>query len=439
MKFSIKMFTLLGILVCLWGGASIQAANEEPLNWYAVDSNLLSEIRDRISEAEENEDADALESWRLILDGLYGKASIKQALKKATAKTKNGESDILLWNKIASALEIVRDLQLFEYDYNIDPELVLVIQNMVNENSSKGKKGKERIWNNVLMAMMGEGNLKKAIKKLKSLKKKDRPEEFNRLIDALEGYESKSAAAAGYAVANSAYNYDLYDSETGTKLYTLEFDSDTKQGTSGNYNSKNGKMQWDVQFAGGEKKSNYLSYGYWASSKANGGKDKTYNRERVAFYHGDNPATDIDQVRGAALYRGDAVGVWHKNTTKSKEMNGFTGEVELIANFEEGNVSGQIKNLSDSNMPIDKIYLGTAEFDSNAQFSGETATFNNGHRVGQERGTYQGGFFNQENPTDAPGELGGTFSASTGEDVSDINVHGAFGTSVVHHDDTYGQ
>ena len=423
----------LGMLLWSLGSFSVSASDE--VNWYAVDANLIAAVKAKIEyHSGEEGDAEALQSWQVLLDGLYGTGSVKKALRQATSNAKKNHDDAGdLWNKAITALSIVRDLQSFEFDYNIDPELVLVVQNMVNESNRKGKAGKERVWSNLLMAMMGEGNLAKAIAKVKKLKKKDRPEEWDRLIDALEGYENRFS---GYAVANNAYSYDLYDEETGKKLYSLEFDSDSKKGSSGRYNSKSGKMHYEVKFAGGEKSSNYLSYGYWARSKANGDK-KTYKREHVAFFHGDNPANDVDQVRGAALYRGDAVGTWKYNTTKSKEVNSFSGDVELIADFEQGNVSGSITNFGDSNLPVDKISLGKAAIDSDGTFGGRTRAFNDGAPVGVDHGEYEGGFFNQDNPTDAPNEMGGTFTALTGEDTTDVHIEGAFGTSVVNHDDTY--
>ena len=424
-KFALVGMALLGMLV----SAPVSAEERErPDNWYAVNPNLISDIEDRIDDHSGGEgDAKALKAWSELLNGLYGKASVKVALRRAKANARKNYDDAGdLWKRAVAALEIVQDLQLFEYDYNFDPELIEVIQNMVNENNRKGKSGQERTWRNLLVALTGEGDLKKATKKIKSLKKRDRPPEWASIIDALEGYEPKFH---GYATAKGAYSYDLYNEETGEKLYSLDVDAGTSKGTSGNYRS--GKVQWDIQVVG-DGESDYLSYGYWARSRANRDENKTYKRERVAFYHGDNPTTDISQVRGAALYRGESVGTWQYNTTKEREINSFTGDVELIANFEKGNVAGHVKNLEGSNLPFDRVSLGTAEFDSEAQFEGTTRAFQGGSPVG-DHGEWNGGFFNQDNPEDAPSELGGSYRVSTGEGVSDVDIQGSFGTSLVGH------
>ena len=417
---------LLGMALWTLGSGPISA--EEDKNWYAVDENLLAEIRDKIGEhSGEGGDRTALKVWQNVLDGLYGKYSVKNALRQATIGANGNYDDASdLWSRTVRALLVVRDLQLFEYDYNFDPELILVVQNMMNEYSAKGKTGKERTWRNVLMALMGDGDLKKATDKIKSLGKKHRPPEWGRLVDALEGYEDKRAT---HGVAKGAYSYELYDTETGEKLYSLDIDSDTKQGTGGDYET--GKIQWDVR---GD--TSYLSYGYWARSRANSDENKTYTRDRAVFFHGDAPAGNIDQVRGIAIYKGNTVGVWQRNTTKDGEINGFTGDVDLVANFEEGSVAGYINKLDDPDLPIDKISLGKAYFDSNSRLSGKTRAINGGNAVGYH-GEWQGGFFNQADPEDAPGEIGGTYSVSTGKGTSDIDIQGAFGTSLLHHSDTY--
>ena len=399
-------------------------------NQYAVDPDLISTVSAKIDHHKNTTgNKKAMKVWTRMLNALYGNGNLKSIIKEAKKKAKrNYDNETILWSQLTGALETVEILVLFDYDYDYDPDVVKVIADHINHSV----KSKRQRWLNILRSLYKQ-DVDKAIAQLKSLKRGDRPPEWEQMISKLEGYEEKFIADVQH---QNAYSYDIHSVETGEKIASVRASSSNKSGSSGDYSASEGKTHWEIQFAGTEGNTNYLSYGYWANSRRSESNVNYNERQSAVFFHGDDPSGDVNSVKGHAVYSGETVGVWQYNTTEQPEVNRFTGDVNLVANFNKGNISGTIKNLADSRADessisnsLNQINLGLADFDSNGRFNGHANAFDSDRNVVGD-GEWNGGFYNQSSPEEAPEQVGGDYSLSTGKRSMDIQIQGAFGADL---------
>ncbi|MDE0118727.1 MAG: hypothetical protein OXM55_01805 [Bdellovibrionales bacterium] len=419
------------------------AEQEERKDRYDINSydpKLIKQVQGRVAASTKRGNEKKVEMWSAILDALYGD-NVLQAMAIAAQNMQFAKKK-KIWSRIFNALYTVQALQLIEYDeYDFDPDLIEVMKNRMA--SAKGVEAE--VWRGVLMMLSGQSrddvvNSISALKQVISLQGNE-PPEWDQLIGALENYALESygeKALTAEVRSNSAYEYDIYDTETGDKIGSIDASPIPGIGSLGSqidgfYNTNTGRTKWALYKLGNED-TNYLSYGWWAHSFVPVGRENDNFNERpiLAFFHGDNPAQDVSNVRGAAIYTGSTAGVWKYNTPGEHGTNGFKGNINLLANFETDTISGQIINLTHSinyNNPSDsvlptRIYLGTAEFSSNGQFSGQTSFDHN-----NKNGEWNGRFYNHDSPEDAPGEVGGAYSITTGIQADDMQIEGSFGAS----------
>ena len=428
-----------------------------------VDPKLIKKVKAKVDSFTEKGNEKALELWVPVLDALSGKyednesnlfvATLMAHHKMTTTKKKKQRK---LWGKITDALYATLDSQLLEKEYDdLDSDLVAVLKDML---SSTEKREEKQPWRHVLMVLSGTVNdsarsVVMALEHYVSVTGQ-RPSRWDELIDGLEQYALERSYGEKpfiYDVrANSSYSYDIYDAETGEKIGSVdamdhpaaEMIGPIESRLKGRYNTNQGMTKWALKKIGSED-TDYLSYGYWAHSRVPVGRenDNFNERQMVAFFHGDNPATDISHIRGSAYYKGKTVGVWKYNLPKEPEINGFKGDVALVVSFEKDTIRGNITNLEhdfnnrnnpeDSILPV-QIHLGTADLSPNGQFSGRTSFGNN-----ENNGEWNGRFYNQESQTDAPGQVGGSYSVVTGLKEKDMQIQGAFGASLGDHSEGY--
>ena len=430
-----------GQKICFPQQAPQQEEQERKENLYAVNPNLISKVESKIKRYTKQNKWDQVTLWNEILDALYGENVMNTyhyALREAQS-TKRKKKSRKLWNQIADALYAVQSLQLTEYNrYDFDSDLLAVL---IRKMSLSKTMEEERPWRNVLLALSGQlTGLGGTVEVLKHfVKPNQRPPEWEQLIGALEKYTLESYGEEPFLAdvrPNNAKQYDIYDAETEEKIASISIDANDEtvgiiRGGQGEYHTSDGRTEWALDFAkGAEGDEGYLSYGYWANSQVPVGReDDNFNERRaVVFYHGDNPATDISSVKGKAIYQGKTVGVWKYNAPASHEINEFTGEVGLIANFEKNTIDGLITGLNNSlperTLP-GQIRLEPAELSSNGQFNGQASS-----PVNVGSGEWSGRFYNHGNSTDAPGQVGGSYSFLTGVGEKGIQMEGAFGATL---------
>ena len=437
-----QLLLIIGLLAV----SSPQVPAQESSYALAVEDTypgLLAELKSKIKKFEKRGNYNQVRDLNYILNGLYGKGgilSVRRAYLLALEKQESvrKKKNRIFWNQVTSMLEINQGLIFTEMntDSNNDFDVSLT-RLMINTMNFSETEYERNIFYSVLMGIFGYNGYSKPhilanhIVHLRNLMEEDkRPDRWNELIDeletyALDSYEEKSFMAD--VRTQNAYNYDIYDTETGEKIGSIKAGSGQVYGDGGLTSTED--IKWALKFAkGAAGNTDYLSYGVWSRSRVPVGReDDNYNeRQVVVFYDGDNPVENIDRVTGQALYQGDTVGVYHSNTTEDHEIARFTGVVHLKVDFDKNHIRGKITNLSSSELPS-RITLVKTDFDSKGNFNGEVTSNSNP----DVKGEWNGGFFNQGGPTDAPEHIGGSYSLSTGIRKNDLKVQGAFGTSKV--------
>ncbi|MCZ0933519.1 MAG: hypothetical protein OXJ52_10285 [Oligoflexia bacterium] len=420
----------------------------DPYDIKSLDPGLIEKVEAKIASFNKKGKEKQVEFWTSILNALHGD-NVQNALGTAVIKlgTSKNKKNRKLWNRILSALHTVQSIQLMEYDdYDLDLALIKIIK----ENFALATGNEAQAWRQLLLALSGKSSdLAGSVVSLKHYMTNmasEKPANWNQLIDGLEKYVLDGYGHLTAEVRSTGkHTYDIY-SEDGEKIASINA-ADPAYGlppgetvggeTTGHQSVKDGKVrngqtQWRRQFAfEAQGDTNYLSYGYWARYQSVGETDSNYNeRQTAVFYAGDNPASNIDSVRGMAVYQGKTLGVWTSNVPANNQINEFTGKVSLTANFEKNTISGNIKELSASNLP-NQIDLGSAEMSSNGQFSGITSA------DGYDNGNWEGRFYNHDSPTQAPGQVGGTYNINEGIQEEDINIQGAFGADMEIHVESY--
>ena len=418
--------------------ASQGFTEEDPYDVNSVNSanpRLISKVKSRLYKAERKGRDKQAESWAFVLDALQGKhddAMMAYVIASSKAQTTKAKKNRKLWGQVADVLGSIVDLQLMgDHDYDFDTKFLKVIQKKLD--SSSGQESE--VWRNVLRSLVGkEDRLASSIQALKyymKINSSAKPAEWNELIEELERYtaESYEEPFVASVESESAYVYKIRDAETNEIVGTIDASKELFPGeriggaTTGRYGTSAGRTSWELRFAkGADGDTNYVSYGYWSRSRVPEGEEgNDYNeRQTAVFYDGDNPAGNVDKVRGYAVYKGVTIGVIRQNTPESQEIDHFSGSVELKVNFEEDNIQGHIDNLGDSRLP-NRIDLGQTNFDSDGGFDGEISGFISGE--------YSGQFYNQDSSSEAPEHVGGDYSFRTGFEEDDFAVEGAFGAS----------
>ena len=442
------MFKVIVLIVTLYFPYSFaEQEDEKRENHYQVSSGLIKKVEKKIASHAKKGNEKKLLQWNIVLEALQGDRDALYPLGVAVEQSNSAKRKGVrkFWSKVAEALKQVLDSQLMEYEYNFDEDTIEVIKDRLIVSQGDEKEA----WRYILLALSGRTvDLVDPIVYLKHIitSKNNEPPEWDQVILELEEYALESYGEKLFIAdirSNSPYKYDVYDSETGEKVGSI--DASPREIASeivmlggkidGYYNTNKGRVKWWLKKIG-EGNTDYLSYGYWASSKVPIGEENFHERRITGFYHGDNPATDISSVEGYAFYTGKTVGVWKYNTTQEHEVNGFKGDASLTVDFERDTIRGELQNLthnhhntdeiSDSLLP-DKIYLEEADLNSNSQFQGVTSFDNNNN------GKWNGQFYNHESSTDAPKIVGGSYSIVTGLREKDMQIEGSFGASIIVH------
>ena len=173
----------------------------------------------------------------------------------------------------------------------------------------------------------------------------------------------------------------------------------------------------------------YLAGGVWLIAPDDAASAADY--EFGAFADGSDPfmQSNLAAVAGAAIYTGDATGVYSTKEAEGTTVGYLEADVRLTANFGDANglgtISGRMTGFVVDDTPITgTLNLGTANIGAqNSGFFRGAVTGADGER--RYTGHWGGQFFGNGQADGRPGSVAGTFGGHSTDDA--VSFVGAFG------------
>ena len=239
-----------------------------------------------------------------------------------------------------------------------------------------------------------------------------------------------SKTGKGSYVINSGEQVKgTYDDVPG--VYTCEL----RQGFCSGGSDKTGNRY--IKFT---PKYDYLSFGAWMSKQHTEGDQPSSSV--VGVFAKGGPESDVSTTTTPAEYTGGATGFYAKREVGTDASAGsYTADVSLKADFENGDVNGEVTNFQDMRTSMRLGWVVKLEGINNIKssemggpFKGATSgpvDFGDVKNV-DLNGNWEGKFYGEDDP---PSSVAGTFNARTG-DPKDVTRHylgivGAFGAKKV--------